>query len=207
MPASDVFGPIVDGSVVERAAIATLRDYLSQYLAEAERQTGRAACSLPRVRSFSVGAEFAHDVEDQLPAVTLIAPGLAERPEVRGSGSYRARWSLGVAVLVAAGGRDATRELAKLYTAAVRTCLVQQRTLGGAVDGVEWIDERYDDAPPDATRTLSAGQAVFIVDVEGVLNRRTGPRAPAPDPCLPSSPFATVADVDVTLTPTPEAAP
>src|SRR4051812_27844406 len=158
-------GPIVSARDVEQAAIDTLHKWLSTYLGEAEDQHSRARGSLPRPRSITTTNSFDKWPEDQLPCLLLVCPGLAEAPKAEGNGRYRALFALGAAVVVSAKTEAATEELSKLYVAAVRTCLVQQQSLGGFASGVDWMDETYDDLPSEDWRSLGAGQAIFAVHV------------------------------------------
>jgi hypothetical protein len=196
-------GPIVSAFDVEAAALATLKKWSSHYLAECEAQHGRVRGSLPRVRSYTTANSFDKWPEDQLPCVLLVSPGTAQPPEVEGNGRYRAFFSLGIAAIVSTRDMVETEEVAKLYVAALRTCLVQQRSLGGFAAGVEWLDETYDDLPSDDARSLGAGQAIFTIEVSDISRRYAGPKEP-PEPDIdpdPDDPDAT--DVAVSVVPLP----
>jgi hypothetical protein len=199
-------GPIVSAYDVERAALATLRKWSSTYLGEAEDQHDRPRNSLPRVRSYTTTNSFDKWPEDQLPCVLLVSPGLTEPPRAEGNGHYRASFGLGVAAIVSTARDHDTEELAKLYVAALRTCLVQQRSLDGFAAGIEWLDETYDDLPSEDWRSLGAGQAVFAVEVADIARRFTGPPHPTdpPEPAyepVPGDP--TAIDVAVKTQPIP----
>jgi hypothetical protein len=184
-PFTSAIGPIVTGRDVELAALRMLKRWSSTYLAEAERQTGRTVGSLPRVRAWTTAPDFEKWPEDQLPCVLLISPGLAEPPNVRGTGNYRARFSLGIAVIVSAARMDDTAALAKLYCATLRACLLQHQSLEGFAAGVTWLDENYDDLPSIDDRSLGAGQAIFAVEVDGISTRWNGPTSPDSEPPEP----------------------
>lgn len=203
---SSAIGPLVNGRDVELAALAVLKRWAGTYLAEAERQTGRTAGSLPRIRGWCTAADFEKWPEDQLPCVLLVSPGLAEEPLADGRGHYRAKFSLGVAVIVSTAYMDATAELAKLYTACCRAVILQHQSLEGFAAGVEWVDESYADLESIDTRSLGAGQAVFAVEVDGIARRWNGPKTPGepPDPDtepLPSDPTVTTVDIDTNRVP------
>jgi hypothetical protein len=193
-------GPIITGRNVELAAVAMLKRWSGTYLAEMERQTQRNPGSLPRVRAWTTSPDFETWPEDQIPRVLIVSPGLLQPPAAGGEGTYRATWSLGIGVIVSARTMDETTELAKLYCAALRACMLQHQSLEGFAAGVEWLDENYDDLPSIDTRSLGAGQAIFAVQVDDVTRRWGGPVTPSepPDPDtvpLPTDP--TVEDVAV----------
>lgn len=197
-----VFGRILHGGQVEDAALATLRAWLPTYLAELERQTGREPGSLPRIRSWSLVSDFSVETEDQLPAGLIVSAGLAEEPERDGERRYAAVWALGVGVITSARDQVTTRRLAMTYAAAIRAVLVQRPALGGLADFVDWIDERYDDVPDDAGRSLAAGRVTFRIGVGDVVTAAAGPSQPdpLPDPLEPYE-TATVATAGVDLYP------
>lgn len=196
-----IFGSLVTGTDVEQAALDTLQTWSPTYLAWVERHTGRAAQSVPAPRSWITSADFTRWPEEQLPSVLLLSPGLAEEPSRDGRGSIRAKFALGVAVVVSARDRAETDALAKLYVAAFRAAILQHPSLGGFAEGVEWLDERYDALPgdPKRRRTLAAGQLAFRVDVRGVVEPGTGPTSPSPTPYepQPDPTVATSVEVDV----------
>ena len=192
-PFATAIGPIVTGRDVELAALDTLKAWSSVYIAEAERQSGRVAGSLPRIRAWTTAADFEKWPEDQLPCVLLIAPGLAAPPRADGAGLYAAEFSMGFAVIVSTATLEETAKVAKLYCAALRTCLIQHESLGGVAAGLTWLDENYDDLPSIDTRSLGAGQAIFAVEVRDISRRWNGPQEPPADPLAPieDDPYAT----------------
>lgn len=203
-PFQSPIGRLVSGRDVELAALAMLKRWTPTYLAEAERQTGRDPKALPRMRSWTTTNEFEKWPEDQLPSVLLISPGLAEPPSPDGRGYYRAKFSLGLAVIVSANTADSTAALAKLYCAVLRACMVQHQSLEGFASGVDWMDETYDDLPSEDGRTLGAGQLIFAVEVEAIARRWNGPAFPSEPPDddadpLPEDP--TVETVEITTQP------
>lgn len=205
-PFTSAIGPIVTGRDVEVAAIRVLKRWSGTYLAECERQRDYEPGSLPRIRAWTASPTLDKWPEDQLPVVIVISPGLIDGPSPDGRGLYRARFSLGIAPVTSAAGLERTAELAKLYTAALRSCLIQHQSLEGFALGVEWLDESYDDLPLDDGRTLGAGQAIFAVEVGGIARRWNGPSTPN-DPAevdttpLPTDP--TVETVDIATQPIP----
>ena len=198
------FGPMVHASKVEAAARDTLKLWTPTYVAEMERQLGLAPRTLPLIRSWITTTDVDQWAEEALPSCLLLSTGLAETPVKDGRGSYRARFALGLALVVPPLTDDAaTDELAKVYTAVLRTVLLQQRSLGGFAAGVDWEDERYD-VLPTAQRSLAAGQVVFTVSVDAVVAARTGPRGTPPeDPYGPPPPAPEVTSATATVAPLP----
>lgn len=184
-----VFGRIITGNDVERAALATLRAHMPDYLREVERQAGGDPGSLPAPRGYIVASQFQYRPEDQLPVVVVISPGLAGPPRRDGDGRVMARWSLAAGVVTAAAER--ARENAMSYVGALRALLLQHQTLDGLALDVEWQDEEYDSAPFDVTRTLFSARVVASVTVPDVVSYGHGPDGPwgpAPDPTDPTDP-------------------
>jgi hypothetical protein len=200
-PAGSVYGPIVTGATVERAALDTLRTHARLYIAETCRQEGRDP--LPDPRGYIVASTFAKWPEDQLPVVVVISPGWAARPRRAGNGRVMVPWTLAAGVIVSATP-DRTRENGQLYLAALRTLLAQEQSLGGLAAGVDCIDEDY--IPPFAfsrTRTLLALQATFVVTVPDAFTYGAGAgRWQPPDPTDPTDPpnWPTVKRTEIRLT-------
>lgn len=179
------FGRMLDGSVVEKAAIDTIDDYIAAYLAQAERDRGWTPGEIPTPNSYSTTNRFARvDLAAQTPAVIVVSPGLADDPVAEGSGEIRAKWSLGFAVCVSANDQESVNELCKLYTSCIRTIILQKSSLGGLASGTTWIDETYDDLPPEQQRTLAVGTGLFTVEVRNVVDWKLGPAAPPSDPTV-----------------------
>lgn len=201
----DTFGRIIDDGDVEQAVMGVLKTWMNTYLATVERQHGLEAGSTIRPRSWIHRTELEKWPEEQIPAVIVICTGLDDRPVKDGRFKYRVPWLVGVAVVCEAGGPDpqtATRQQAYRYAAAVRAMLVQKQgldgALGGTVRGVEWIDGRNNELPPEDQRTIYASRQVFRVEVDDVLTEGAGPLEPdpPPDPMIPPPDTPVVADAD-----------
>ena len=201
-----IYGRIITGATVERAALQTIRKYAPQYIRETCRQVGRDP--LPDPRGYIVALTFDKWPEDQLPVVVVISPGWAGRPRRAGDGRALAPWSL-AAGIVSSATPERTRENAQLYLGAIRTLLVQQQALGGLAAGIDCLDEDY--IPPFAfsrTRTLLAVQALFTVHVSDAFTYGAGPPletdGPPPDPTEPPNwPVIRRTDVRLVLTADP----
>lgn len=178
-----IFGPIIDANQVEEAVRDTLQLWFPTYLRELENQRGMTEGEMPPPRAYVVSGDNDREPEDQLPAVVVVSPGLAENPFQEGDGSFRAPWSVGVGIFTSARDRESTEKLVRQYCAVARTIMLQKQSLGGFADGTEWIDEDFDEIEFDDTRTIGAGLVEFTVMVAEVVNRRGGPAKPTlPDP-------------------------
>lgn len=175
----ELFGPLVTGTEVESAARETLQTWMPDYLAWLERKYDRAEGSLIAPRSWVSSGDIDRWPEEQLPTILLLSTGVSEEPDRDGSNIYRAKFAMGLAVVVSARDREGTDELAKLYTAACRAILLHHPSLGGLATAVEWVDERYDMLPSRNRRQLAAGQVVFRVAVSNVAKAKVGPITPS----------------------------
>jgi hypothetical protein len=178
-----VFSRIVDASQVEQAVIAHLGNWMPTYLAEAERQRGIPEGSLPAIRSYDTVNQWQHWPENQLPACLVVSPGTVRPPKKEGDGTYRGFFAVGLGIVCSADNQQNTNQMAKLYTAVARAVLLQHQRLGDFdAAGVEWREEKYNDIPQEAARTLAAGQAIFIVEVPSITTAMSGPAEPYEDP-------------------------
>jgi hypothetical protein len=173
-----IFGRIVSGADVETWCADTVRKWMSTYLAEKERQDGMAAGALQRPRAIVTVPSFEKWPEDQLPAIMLISVGLADSPEMHGDGVYTARWDMALACVCSARTEAESHAMAQRYMAALRALFLQRPSLGGNADGTTWLGESYDSLPYEDTRSLAAGMAQFVVQVEDVSSARAGPLTP-----------------------------
>lgn len=179
---------VITATDVEDAAIATLKPRLEYYLEQ---------LGLPIPRAWTRQTRFNKWPEDQVPAIIIYSPGLAEEPNKRGTGEIDARWTLGIAALVSARDQNSTDRLAKEYGALIRASILQESSLGGFARGVDWMDESYDEIDVMQNRTLSAAEMVFSVEVEGVVNARELPYMP--DGPIPTPSDFVVGSVDVSV--------
>lgn len=189
-----LFGPIVDGDQVEQACLAMLQlrfpTYIDEIAEQRGHEKGRGAYKYPPHKSYSTVNDFHKWPEEVLPAVLLISPGMVDEPVRRGNGSYTGVWYIATAVVVSARTEKATRTLAMRYGAALRACMLQNKSLEGALGGkarvIKWVSEDYDDVDADDSRTLAAAKNIFHVQVDDVVNIFDGPREWLED--VPSGP-------------------
>lgn len=173
-----IFGRIVSAYDVEGWVMALLRRWSGTYLSEVERQHGYQAGALSRLRGWSYGPTFDKWPEDQVPGVLVVSPGLVPPPAKGGDGRYRARWRVDLGVICSARTQALSHEQAQDYIAAFRALLIQRPSLDGHADGTAWLDENYTPLSYDDTRSLYAGYATIVVDVDNVTTANAGPTTP-----------------------------
>ena len=206
MPGSEVFGSMISGAQVEDAVVATLQKWLSTYIAEVSAQNGYGRNDLPRIASYQVLPDFDKWPENAFPAIVVVSGGITERPKKVGGGRIQATWGFGMGVFCSANTQENTNKMAKIYTAAIRTCLLQHASLLGFAIGLDWEDETYNDLGTDDSRSIAAGRGLFTVTVDNVALAQGGPRNPVSDasdeplydPTTPYSPV-TVLEVDTQI--------
>lgn len=187
----DIFGPIVLTDEVSNAVRKVLGRWLTTYLAWQERRKGLDRRSIPTIRSYKdTGDRIEKFPEDQLPALIAITTGTDQPPSRSGDGVYRGPWQLAVAVVVSAPDPEAVRLITSVYGAAIRACLLQHRTLEGAIEGLDYVSETYDDetiaGAATASRTLGVVRLVFRPDIDGLAQVGMGPPGePKDDPYEP----------------------
>lgn len=192
MGADDIFGTVITGDDVMTSVETTIRKWITTYLAEIERATGRPSQSLQPFRSYVGSVDTDRDVEDQLPTCVIAVPSVFEIPRRNGDGTYDAEWNVGVAAVVSAMDRDSTMALSKAYIAAIRMLLIQQRP--PIVESVMWMDERYLDMADlgfQDARTIISGVVQFVMSVRGVVGSG-GPNEVPADPYAPPGSWTTV---------------
>lgn len=170
------YGQLVTGADIENAMLEHLKAFETTALAQAEVATGRDPRTLARVGKWLGSNEFEAWADAHPPAVIVVSPGLTGPPRKNGDGTYRATWSLMVAITVIGQDRANANELAKAYAAGFRMVVVQKPSLGlPDVRGTSWLDEGYDDIPTaEAGRTMAAARLVFEVEVDNVVNALAG---------------------------------
>jgi hypothetical protein len=199
---TSIFGRIVSGDDVEQWCVDLFVRWMGTYLSEVERQHGLTAGSWARPRTFRRSLSLDKWPEDQLPAVVLVSTGLATPPVKAGDGKFRARWLMGLVVICSARTEELSHDMARHYCAAIRTLLEQRPSLDGYADGVQWLDESYNDLNFDDSRSLCTGRAVFAVEVDDVMSANSGPVTPD-DPLSPDTdpwaPWPTVETVEIVV--------
>ena len=192
---ANVFGPVIDGTGVEVAVRDTIDKWFLTYLREFEVQAGlipdhHATPFHPLPKSFSVANNLDRSNTEALPSIVVVSPGTSDRigPRMSGDGMFIVNYLIGVGCFVSAPTRADTMKLVRVYTAICRTILLHKQSLGGYASGSTWLDESWDD---DFTftddQTISVGQAVFEIEVAGVVSRYGGPDEPDGDDTVPGT--------------------
>jgi hypothetical protein len=195
-----IFRRIYSAHNLEDQVAATLRKWYPTYIKEMERQEDMEQGRIPPPRYYTRRNQFQSFPDEQLPLCIVISSGILEPPRRDGESNYQAWWGLGVGVVAAASDPESTNTLVKIYGAATRALLMQQQDLGGTdSQGVEWLDERYDDSLPgtDQQRSVGAVRSVFQVLIDDVVTQWAGPTSPDPDEWPPGSIWGLVEDVIV----------
>lgn len=203
MATSQIYGRMLDAYQIEVATIQVLTDFTQYYLREKERQVGREPGLIPLPKSITRVNSFSRAMlENQLPSIVVVSPGLAGPPLKDGRGLYRATWQLGIALINSAMDDDSTNEIVKIYSAALRLLMLQQKIDLEGFRGTTWIDENYDQIQPERSRNLSVGENLFEVEFENVSNGRIGPKTPTGDPLVapPDYPVVGEGKADVSVT-------
>lgn len=188
VPATDPYGPLFAASVLEDAVVATLKEWMPDYISTLETRTGRQAGSVPLPRSWQVFEDFGQLQGDQLPLIVVVSPGTSRDPELSG-GVYSAWWSIAVGVLVTARDKDSARRIAGLYGAAVRGVLAGKPGLGGVADGFKLGREAYTDADTHYVGWTALLSFEFLVSA--VAAKNGGP------PTHGAPPLGQVQEVDI----------
>lgn len=193
MSSSNLFGPILEASQVERDFLDTLKEWMPDYLTELARMTGYEG-TYDTPRTWTTLNRFDNWPELGPPMVLIMSPGLAEVPKKKGDGSYWAKWIVGVALVVSARDQESTNQLSKIYAAAARSSLLQHPSLQGECQGLDWTDEKYTDLPPnEQDRTLAAATLMFHAEYKDVVDDSYGPSTPTDPPHDNPGPWPTVA--------------
>ena len=189
-----IYGPLTSAAELEQAVVDTLQKWFPTYLTEYELQAGlipdrNTPPKHPAPKAWLTADQLDRSAADALPAVVVVSPGLSKTaPKQEGDGSFRVFFSIGIGVFVSSNTRPDTIALVRVYTAILRTIMLQKQSLDGVADGCTWIDESYDDNFPFTDdQTMSAGQVVFEITIAGFVNRFAGPTTPDPDPSQPGS--------------------
>lgn len=203
---TDLFGQIKIAGDLEQAAINTLQGWWPVYARELELQHSLTQDILPLPKSYLTADRVDREAADQLPSVVVVSPGLSgTKPQREGDGTYRVYFSLAVGTFVSARDRKSTKDLLRMYVGIARTIMIQQASLGGFVSASDWVDESYDDVFDFVDgQTIGAGQVIFEVMVDQVVNKWGGPQGspqPVPDPVTqPGSNWPLVQTVTPTVT-------
>ena len=183
------YGAILSGFEVEHAVAQIVRTWGRDYLAEMERQRHLEVGRLPVFKSLVDSSSLERMPEDQLPSLLIVSSGIEsrDRVEVNSDGWYTARFRVDCGAVVSARGNRLAVKLARYYTAALRSMVVQQLAdpRWSGLEGVRrvvWTGEQYRPLGDISERTQSGGVAQFLIEVEQVTNWVMGPDEPTEPP-------------------------
>jgi hypothetical protein len=200
-----IYGTRVDAGDIEDDVKNHLGKWLPRYLAQMASDVGKDRATFLRDDGTAVGSwthstEFHPDDSTALPAILIINSGLMEPPKMEGDGSYRGIYGIGIGGLVSAGGDNPaynSQRLAKRWGSVIVQIMLQADWSAENLEGIEWLDEGYDDVPPQAQRSLGSFRLVFGVEYKNLLNANMGPVGldPLPDPVgVPDPDWGTIPD-------------
>lgn len=180
----DIFGPVIVDTQVGHAIEATLQLWMPTYLAMVTRKLTSLGVDigyLPTPASYVHTSDPDHFPEEKPPCIVIAIPGTIGKP-LRDARNYRAMWDARVTVFVTAPNRAMTSALEKYYATAIRTLLLNKRSLGGFAEGIDWSGVTYGVRIADEDkRTLGSSECRFAVDVRDVVQVFAGPLQPITD--------------------------
>ncbi len=193
---SNVFGRVVSAAQLEKAVLATLKEWMPDYLPEMENQFELKKNSLTVPLNYINRNSFDFQLGEDLPLVCAVSPGIEGQPQMIGHNQYRAMWNMGVGVVMGAMTEELANDQVKAYGAAVRKILLDKQTLGGfpGIAQIILVGENYPDLDvPNAHQNMKSAAVYFLIDVEDVVTARHGPK-------VHSQPhYGEVQDVNITL--------
>jgi len=195
-----IFGDINSTDHFDKAILETLQVWLPTYLAEHERQSGRAVRSYERPADFVVAEDHAKWTENRVPCVMVVGGDISDM-RVMPDG-YAGWYDYEVGAYVAAGGDDAeqaAKRMAKAYMAAIRSVLVQRPSLGGIATATVPVSESS--GLDEDNRSVAIRIGSFRSLVHGLGLPGGGPVSPDPpdDPDDPHPDWPVVGDTSVTF--------
>jgi hypothetical protein len=184
-PEYDVFKDIVAIDEIEDQILDNLQNWMPTYMAELCRQKGIDPSLPPAIRSWVNLQKFRHEPQNQTPAIVVVNGGSTSRPVKDGQGWWRVPFVVGVSAIISARDQDSATRMSKLYAAAVRAIMLQQRTAVSYTD-IAWSGETYDDIDLGSPDMLAAATGTYEVLLDGLVKSQgAGPKVPslvAPDP-------------------------
>jgi hypothetical protein len=175
------FGEITLIPDIEKAILATLKEWSPTYLREMERRTGRGPSKLPDVASWRPTDDILDRFpEQQIPAVQLQCTtdiDLTTRAQdvvagIRGT----------IDVIVQSNEAEPARELASLYAYSLGLIILQKPQLDGSIKcaGTGWEKMGVPEVGKlkAESRWLAFGSATIVLAVENFASSMMGPEAP-----------------------------
>lgn len=178
---------IVDGAQVEDAVLATLKAWLPWHLAQVEDGRDMERGKTARPVAWEIVGTLNETPIRGTPMVVIESPGFQGRPTSGVSFDSHATWRIMVHVFTASTTRRGAAVNARIYSAAIRSCLLLHPDLGGLASGVLQADEDYSGEFRDEENRqfLAVSHVAATVQVHEVLSADDIPKVPPPDPLTP----------------------
>jgi hypothetical protein len=181
----DVFKDIISIDEIEDQILANLQNWMPTYMAEVCRQKSLDSSQVPAIKSWVTLQRFRHEPHNQTPAIVVVSGGTSGQPVKNGEGWWRSPFVFGVSAIISARDQDSSSKMSKLYAAAVRAIMLQQRTDVMYTD-IRWNGESYDDIDVGSPDMLTAASGTFELMLDGLVKSQgAGPKVPnvaPPDP-------------------------
>lgn len=179
-------GPILDGGHAVELVMAQLKARLPWYVAEVAELNGLARDFYAPPAQWETTSRSSRSRSFKYPAILVMSTGADGEAVKEGDGKYRQPFIVGVAALVSARDQEATNQMARRYSGAIKACILQRPSLGSTyVHGLSLKAEDYDDdlPPGEDDKTLASCRLIFTVELRGVVDTRLapGPYNPFPD--------------------------
>ena len=180
-----LFGPLVSTWKIEQAVLSTLRLWVPEYLAEAERKDGLHKRVIPRppaAESIHGGLDFETWTQDLIPEVIVVVDPFGE-PEREASVGYIQPYEIRVGACVVGQGselaekpEDEARAVASYYGAAVMllTQLGELRGIATQEDSLVMVQAPRLSFPDPNLRQVIQSTTIFHTWVE-IVNQDEGP--------------------------------
>jgi hypothetical protein len=190
---ADLYGPLKGQPDVEKAVLSTYAIWLNEYLAEVERQKSLPNKTLgrpPTPESLHGGLDFASWLEEELPALIVIANPLGQ-VEYAASAGYTQTYEVQVGAILKGEGdvlavqpEDEARILAGYWGEAVQL-LVQHGDLGEVAErtrmvGAPKVEYCDSNSPGAEQRRFMQSVTTFHVTLSQLIVEEAGPFGPTP---------------------------
>lgn len=189
-PVVSTFGLWTSPRKIEKAIIDHCVKWGETFIAEAERQFGIPARSIPvpeEGQYTTVRDTFEKWPEDQTPAVLVISPGVSSSARREADRSLTAPVGIALGVIASSGFEGAGAETAQIIGVALRELLTSWVPIEGLdlAQPVELVVEGYGDIPAGGERTMGSSRIGLVFWVKnwaaiggGPLDRTTPPDDP-----------------------------
>lgn len=175
----DVFKDIITIDEIEDQILANLQNWMGTYMAEICRQKGIDPTLPPAIKSWVNLQKFRHEPQNQTPAIVVVNAGSRGTPTKTGDGWWRAEFMFGVSAIISARDQESATKASKMYAAAVRAIMLQQRKDVSYTD-MSWQGETYDDINIGSPDMLAAATGTYMLTLDGLVKSQgAGPKVPS----------------------------